>query len=165
MEKSKLKIGKTWISFWICSSFFFLFIVGMTWSLLTDYNSVIAFLLCAMIVMSAVASYRDYPGSYLLFYQDGITCVKKVPFKPQEVIHYDWRDYEKLVYFTNGKIMLLKVNEEDANYIVCSDYGGLPIEFNGKKKVCLSPQKIGSYIGIICKENNIQFELLCVNSY
>ena len=108
--------------------------------------------------MCSVALISAYPGSYLLFDQDGITCVKKIPFMPQETLHYDWRTYKVVVFYTNGKLMLSKANNGVADYIDCKDYSGAMIELNGKRKLCPFAPFFGSYIGMICKENNVPFE-------
>lgn len=154
MDKSKLIIGKTWTEFWIYCAYSIVFWGGMTYSLLTDYSPEIALFLFATFIMFVYFLFKAYPGSYVLLDQNGITCVKKESFSREIILHYDWKSCEKVVFGVN---IISLISKDKEVYVKCKDYGGLIIQFNGKKKICLAPN-LGVYIGKICKENNVPFE-------
>lgn len=155
MEKSKLIIKKTWGEFGIYCALSLSFLGVGIYSFWDDFNAIMTLFPLAIIVMFSVVLFTAYPGSYMLFDQNGITCVKKVPFSPQSVVHYDWKSYKE-VSFYNGRLLLIK--EKAAVPIKCQDYCGSVIYLNGKRKICLLAPSFGPYIGIICKENNIPFK-------
>ena len=155
MEKSKLIIKKTWGEFAIYCAFSLSFVGVLIYSFSDDFSTMMTLFTLAVIVMFSIVLFTAYPGSYMQFDQNGITCVKKMPFRPHSVIHYDWSAYNE-VSFNNGIIMLFE--KKTAVRIKCQDYCGSVVYLNGERKICLLAPSFGPYIGMICKENNIPFK-------
>ena len=150
---NSLKLQNSWCDCILCAIVWITIISSGLYVTISDGRfTVISVITLVFIPISIRNLSTQIPRNYILFNQEGITCVKKQWSGPSQIQTYSWVSLKELA-FCGGKIYL-HYSHKNIPEIVCQEYYSMFVKFNGNLRFCF-PTELFPYIEKICKDNNI----------